>query len=124
MSAINQFLLSNNLRIATNRSWPDGNGGWNEESIWFNADQWEEKAERVAQNMRKGDQVYVEGRLKVPRQYNRKDGSVGVSLEINAFTVLKLGNKNNGDGYEDSQVPASERTPRSSVDFDVDDIPF
>ena len=111
-----------NLRIATNRSWPDGNGGWNEESIWFNVDQWDEKAERAAERLRKGDQVYVEGRLKPARQYTRQDGTVGVSLEISAFTILKLGKRTDDDG--DNQLPAGERNARGSVDLDVDDIPF
>lgn len=115
-----------NLRIATNRSWPDGKGGWSEESIWFNATQWDDKAERIAENMRKGDQVYVEGRLKPVRVYTRNDGTMGTSLEIAAFTVLKLGKKEGADGsFEDSQVPASERTPRAAQpELDVDDIPF
>ena len=113
-----------NLRIATNRSWPDGNGGWNEESIWFTASLWEDRAERVAEKMRKGDQVYVEGRLKPVRQYTRQDGTVGFSLEIHAHTVLKLG-KAERNGDDDVLPPVESSRPRAEQPpLDVDDIPF
>lgn len=113
-----------NLRIATNRSWPDGKGGWNEESIWFNATQWDDKAERLAEQLRKGDQVYVEGRLKPVRTYQRNDGTVGTSLDIAAFTILKLGKKDNSDG-DNQDIQFDQRPPRSEQPpMDVDDIPF
>ena len=113
------------LRVATNRAWPDGSGGWNEESIWFQVDVWEQRGERIAEQARKGDQVYVEGRLKPIRLYERRDGTMDATHEIVASTVIKLGKKDASDGFEDSQVPPSERTPRAEQPaMDVDDIPF
>lgn len=111
-----------NVRIATNRSWPDGKGGWNEESIWFNGSLWESAAERAAENLRKGDQVYVEGRLKPPRMFTRRDGSPGASLDVNIFTIFKLGKKESAEYDDDSQLPPGESRPQPEMD--VDDIPF
>jgi len=112
------------LRVATNRSWPDGNGGWNEESIWFQVDVWEQRGERIAEQARKGDQVYVEGRLKPIRLYERKDGTMDANHEIVASTVIKLGKKDSADGFDDSQVPSRAAPRAAQPEMDVDDIPF
>lgn len=115
-----------NLRLAVNRSWKGDDGEWQEESIWFKASLWEQRAERVAEHMRKGDQVYVEGRLKPVRVYQRNDGTMGTELEVQAHTVLKLGKKErdadegaSGDLAFDDRPQRAEQPP-----LDVDDIPF
>ena len=113
------------LRVATNRSWPDGNGGWNEESIWFQVDVWAERGERIAEQARKGDQVYVEGRLKPIRLYERKDGTMDASHEITANVVMKLGKKDsNGEGSFGAAGAVEPEPARSGTELDVDDIPF
>jgi single-strand DNA-binding protein len=114
-----------NLRVATNRRWPDQSvdGGWAEESIWFTVTTWDQQAERNAEQLKKGDQVYVEGRLKPLRLYTRQDGTVGGQFEIDARVLLKLGkSERNGDAAE--YVAPQEREPRPSDNLDVDDIPF
>ena len=115
-----------NLRVATNRRWPDPNaeGGWAEESIWFTVTTWGDTAERNAEKLKKGDQVYVEGRLKPLRLYTRQDETVGAQFEIDARTVLKLGkSERNGDESYAASAP-QDREPRPTDNLDVDDIPF
>lgn len=115
------------LRVATNRSWPDTSkpDGWAQESIWFQVDVWEQRGERIAEQARKGDQVYVEGRLKPIRLYQRKDGTMDASFEIAAFAVFKLGKKDNSDGdnqdiqFDERPAPRAEQPP-----MDIDDIPY
>lgn len=114
-----------NLRVATNRRWPDQSieGGWNEESLWFSVSTWGDVAERSAEQLHKGDQVYVEGRLKPLRMYNRQDGTVGAQFEIDARTVLKLGkSERNGDEPYAAAAPQDREPDRAALD--IDDIPY
>ena len=49
--------------VATNRRWRDQQGEWQEETEWFRVVVWGQQAERAAERLRKGNKVYVEGRI-------------------------------------------------------------
>jgi single-strand DNA-binding protein len=49
--------------LAVNRNFKGADGEWKEETEWFNIVVWAALAERISQNITKGKQLYVEGRL-------------------------------------------------------------
>lgn len=118
-----------NFSVATARRWKDQSGEWKEETDWHNVQIW--KAEKLAEYLRKGTTVYVEGRLK-NRSYEDKDGQKRYITEIIADDVILLGGgkSDGGDGIvsrpRSSQAQAKPK-PYSANDLEVVDddcVPF
>lgn len=64
-------------------------GEWTEATDWFRITVWGDRAERVAEQLRKGNRVFVEGRFRT-REYETRDGQKRISLEITADNVVSL----------------------------------
>jgi len=139
-----------NLRIATTEVWKDKASGERREATeWHRVVYFGRTAEVAAQYLRKGSQVYIEGRLQT-RKWQDKDGQERYTTEIRGDEMKMLGSRQGmgGDaapsrqddgGYDAPQArPASRPAPQQSSsapaktpaqggggfgDFD-DDIPF
>ncbi len=89
--------------LAINRTWKDEQGVKHEETEWVNVEAWGNLAEVCAQYIKKGSQVYVEGRLKTENY--EKDGQKHYSTKVVAESVQFLdksqaaGGGEDGDGY-------------------------
>lgn len=57
-------------------------------TVWLAVDLWEKDAEAAAEHLKKGDEVTVIGQLNV-REFDRKDGGKGTSVEIKYSKVSK-----------------------------------
>ena len=108
---------------------------------WFRVTVWGDRAERAAEEFRKGNRVFVEGRFRT-REYDAKDGTKRTSLEITADNVIALERKSRDDGDGDFASAAPVRSsggapssgggssggPRQGGggmdDGDLDDLPF
>jgi single-strand DNA-binding protein len=75
--------------VAVNRNFKDHEGNWQEETEWFRVVAWGPTGERAAENLRKGNKVYVEGRLQT-RQWEGQDGQKRYTTELIADTVKSL----------------------------------
>ena len=65
-------------------------GEWQDDQTdWFRVTVWGERAERTAEQFRKGNKVFVEGRFRT-REFEGRDGQKRVSLEITADNVISL----------------------------------
>ena len=87
--------------IASNRRYTTAAGEQREETEWFNCTAFGRLADVCNQYLTRGQQVYVEGRLR-SRQYDRRDGSPGFSLDVNVTEMQMLGRRGDqadGDGY-------------------------
>ena len=86
--------------IATNRSWSTNEGQIEERTDFHNLVAWAKLAEICDQILRKGDKVYVEGRLQT-RDWKSDDGADRRVTEIVLDSMIKLGSP---QGYEDSRA--------------------
>jgi len=126
-----------NLRIATSESWKDKQTGeQREQTEWHSIVMYDKLAEIAAEYLRKGSQVYVEGKLRT-RKWQDKEGRDRYTTEINANEMQMLGGRGGdrgaaaGAGTESRSEPrstaAAERKPvaagETGGEFD-DDIPF
>ncbi len=92
--------------MAVNRSY-QVNNEWQEETEWFNVSAWGQQAENVAQRVRRGAKVFVEGRLST-REYTNQAGVTRTSLDVNAFRVINLsGRESDEEGGYGSYPPAT-----------------
>ncbi len=87
--------------IATTETFNDRSGARQERTDWHNITVWGKQAELCSQYLKKGRQVYIEGRIS-NRQYEAKDGSgKRYRTEIVAQRVQFLGGRGGGGGGAD-----------------------
>ena len=119
-----------NLRLATSDSWKDKQTGeQREQTEWHSIVMYDRLAEIAAEYLRKGSQIYVEGRLKT-RKWQDKEGKDRYTTEIIAGEMQMLGTRG-GDRAaaeprsEPRSAPSPDRVaqPAAAGEFD-DDIPF
>lgn len=100
--------------LATSRRWKDQQtGDWKEETDWHNVILW--RADKLANYLVKGKQVYVDGRLR-SRSYEDKDGNKRYITEVVADDVLLLGDRSESASHGAASVAESN--------FTDDDVPF
>ncbi len=96
------------LGLAVNRTWRDETGATKEEVTFVDVDAFGRQAETLAQYMRKGRPLFVEGRLRLDswedKQTNQKRSKLGVVLE--SFQFLDFGGR---QGDENGAAPRQSR---------------
>ena len=124
-----------NISLATAESWKDKNTGqMQDRTEWHRVVFFNRLAEIVGEYLKKGSQVYVEGRLQT-RKWQDKQGVDRYTTEIVASEMQMLGGRGGdggganygGGGYSQAQSqpmqqPASQNAP-VEPEFD-DDVPF
>ncbi len=109
-----------NIRIAINESWKDKQTGEKKERAEFiNIAMFGRLAEIAAEYLRKGSQVYIEGKLQTDK-WQDKDGNDRYTTKIIANQMQMLGGKMASKSVENRVASQSQPDPD---DFD-DDIPF
>jgi single-strand DNA-binding protein len=129
-----------NIRIATSESWKDkASGAQQERTEWHSIALFGRLGEIAAEYLRKGSQVFVEGKLRT-RKWQDKQGNDRYTTEIIADNMQMLGGRSGGGSASGSGMGGAERgggasaPPRDEYDqtpapaggkedFD-DDIPF
>ena len=87
-----------NLTLATSESWKDKQTGENQERTeWHKVAMFGKLAEIAAEYLRKGSQVYIEGKLRT-RKWQDKEGKDRWTTEIVADEMQMLGGKGGGAG--------------------------
>ena len=103
-----------NLSIATNESWKDQNGDIQERTEWHRVVMYGRMAETAVEYMRKGQMVYVEGRLNT-REWEDQNQVKRKTTEIRCDNFTMLGRRGEGTP-QNSGTGNSEKTD--------DDLPF
>jgi len=123
-----------NLTLATSESWKDKQTGEAQERTeWHKIAMFGRLAEIAAEYLRKGSQVYIEGKLRT-RKWQDKEGKDRYTTEIVADEMQMLGSKGGGAGASAPPVASGGGQQRPAAvndsvdsgppgDFD-DDIPF
>ena len=94
-----------NLRIATTDTWKDKASGEKREATeWHRVVLYRKLAEIASQYLRKGSQVYIEGRIRT-RKWQDKNGADRYATEIEAAELTMLGSKQSSGNAEPSQGP-------------------
>ena len=119
-----------NLTVATNESWKDKQTGEQKDRTeWHKVAMFNRLAEIAAEYLRKGSQVYIEGKLRT-RKWQDKSGQDRWTTEIIADEMQMLGGRGGAGGGgsapmssgQDSSPPSAP--PQAGPDDFDDDIPF
>ena len=131
------------FRLATTERYRDRNGNLQEHTEWHNVVVWRNTADVVEKYVKKGTQVYVEGRIRT-RSWDDQTGNKRYTTEILADNLQLLGKKSDNPGgqggYQQPQQPAFQQPgvqPQSyapvqqpapqqaqAEDLPEDDLPF
>jgi single-strand DNA-binding protein len=84
-TATAKAVLNFSVGVFENR--PNGDGA---EATWLRVACWEQLAEDLAERLHKGDEVYLEGRLKL-NTWTAQDGTERTNLNVSAWKVEPLG---------------------------------
>ena len=124
-----------NISIATTETWKDKNGEKQEKTEWHRVAMFGKTAEVAGEYLKKGSQVYIEGRLET-RKWTDKEGQERYTTEIRADRMQMLGSRSGGS---ERMAPPEDDAPRaaaapakksggaakgSSLEDLEDDIPF
>ncbi|QJW91403.1 single-stranded DNA-binding protein [Spirosoma taeanense] len=98
--------------VATNERYTTRTGEQVESTEWFRVEVWNDQAKTVEKYVRKGQQIYVEGRLRT-ETYTDKEGKERFSLGVRATTFQFLGGPNDRQegGYD---TPAPQAQPAAA----------
>jgi single-strand DNA-binding protein len=109
-----------NLRLATTRRWKDRNSGDRKEATeWHRVVCFNRTADIAAQYLKKGSQIYIEGRLQT-RKWQAQDGTDRYSTEVVANALTMLGKKS---AESDTSDTANNSAPNDPLD-ELGDVPF
>ena len=118
-----------NFSIATSETWNDQSGQRQTKTEWHAITLYRRMAEVAGQYLKKGSQVYIEGRIQ-SRKYTGKDGIERTAYEIIGSEMKMLGGGNDS-GQQNAQhtppAPPSRQAPAAPaqpVDDIDDDVPF
>ncbi|MDG1477718.1 MAG: single-stranded DNA-binding protein [Vicingaceae bacterium] len=124
-----------NFPIATSETYKDRTSGERKTNTeWHNIVVWRGLAEIAEKYLKKGSQIYLEGKLRT-RQWQDKDGNNRYTTEIVADNLQMLGRKDDGASAaapassNTNTTPAAKPTPSTPSEIDnstneVDDLPF
>jgi len=123
------------ITLATSERYRDASGVVKENTEWHTVVAWRSLAEMVDKYVKKGTQIYVEGRLRT-RSWTDQTGNKRYSTEIQAETIQLLGKRQ--DNPATAGAPAQTTAPApvqqarpsivesagSMVDGGIEDMPF
>lgn len=115
------------LNVATTDTWKDKSGEKQEKTEWHRVSLFGRLAEIAAEYLKKGSQVYLEGRLQT-RKWQDKEGHDRYTTEIVADRLQMLGGRASGGPETPSTSSNNSKTTSttgtSGYDDFADDIPF
>ena len=116
-----------NFSLATTESYRNKNGERVDTTEWHNIVLWRGLADVAESYLKKGSQIYVEGRIRT-RSWDDKDGNKRYTTEIQGDVMTMLGSR----GQAEQTAPASNNQPNPAQnntnlpapDGVEDDLPF
>ncbi len=100
-----------NVTLATSETWKDKNGEKQEKTEWHNIVFFKRLAEIAGEYLKKGSQIYVEGRI-TTEKWQDKEGKDRYTTKIVANEMKMLDKKSSGGSFE---VVENERSEVSSL---------
>ena len=108
-----------NFSVATSESWKDQSGQRQEKTEWHNITMYRRLAEIAGKYLKKGSQVYLEGKIQT-RKYTDKNGAERTAYDIIANEMKMLG----GNSQATQEQPKRQQAPATPVEDVADDVPF
>lgn len=117
--------------LATTESYKDREGNRQEQTEWHNVEFWGGIAEVIERYLKKGSQIYVEGRLRTRSYQDKETNQTRYITEVVGQQMTMLGGSGGGGGSRPadmgmggSQQSSAPSTVQDSGGQEDDDLPF
>ena len=107
--------------LATNETYKNKSGEKVTNTEWHNIEVWRGTAEFVEKYVRKGTQLYVEGKIRT-ENWEDKEGNKRYTTKILVDSLQLLGKKD--DGSENGPLPIEQNNEPLQQNDEADDLPF
>ena len=105
-----------NVNIATTEIWRDQNGEKQQHTEWHRLNFFGRSAEVAAQYMRKGTQVFVEGKLRTRTWTDKQSGQERTTTEVNVVQFQMIGPRGGESGRQSKRPSKNESSPPADQD--------
>ncbi|MGM0943645.1 MAG: single-stranded DNA-binding protein [Bacteroidota bacterium] len=130
-----------NLSLATTEAYKDRSGNRVEQTEWHDLELWDQQAKIAEQYLKKGSQIYVEGKIKSDK-WTDENGQNRKKIKIRVLSFTMLGSRpdsmgqggggmnqsnnssSNAKSTQNSPAPQSNTPDLSPASGDDDDLPF
>jgi single-strand DNA-binding protein len=102
------------FNVATTEKYTSRSGEKVEQTEWFRVELWNEQAKVAEKFLKKGNSVYVEGRLRT-ELWTDKEGKERTSLRVRANTMQLLGSPNERSDEPSYEAPRQQAAPAQSA---------
>jgi single-strand DNA-binding protein len=123
------------VSLATNERYKDDQGNWQDRTEWHTVVAWRRLAEIIGQYVKKGDRLYIEGKLQTSSWDDQKTGEKKYRTEVVADDLVLVGGRRDAGGDAPSRAssaPAAnnydqrgpDEVPGDNTMITDSDIPF
>jgi len=112
-----------NFTLATSETYKNKEGQRVTTTEWHNIVLWRGLADIAERFLRKGNQVYIEGKIK-SRTWDDKDGNKRYITEILGDNLTMLGSKRDSDNSDSTPASSENTAPDVKAGDEKDDLPF
>ena len=111
------------LSVATNEAWKDQDGNSQERTDWHRVVLWRRQAEIAGEYLKKGNRVYIEGRLQT-RSWDDKDGVKRWTTEVIGQNMQLLESRQDAGSAASAEPPPLPEQDLPNSSGSEDDLPF
>ena len=86
------------ISLATNERYKDEQGNWQDRTEWHSVTAWRRLAEIIGQYVKKGDRLYIEGKLQTSSWEDQRTGEKKYRTEVVADDLVLIGGRREGTG--------------------------
>jgi single-strand DNA-binding protein len=112
-----------NFPVATTESYKDKNGNRQEQTEWHNIVLWRGLAQVAEQYLKKGSQVYIEGKIR-SRSWQDKEGNTRYTTEIVGDNMTMLGGRSDSNASKTADNSRTSPVENNNEEDSKDDLPF
>jgi single-strand DNA-binding protein len=102
-----QGLAVCDFSMATNERKKDKSGEWHDVPTWFRVTLWRNMAENASKYLKKGSQVYIEGRLS-QEEWQDRDGNTRYTLAVQGTEMHFIGAAGRSEGFSNDEGDAPQ----------------
>ncbi|HNS17772.1 MAG TPA: single-stranded DNA-binding protein [Bacteroidales bacterium] len=116
-------LVKASFSLATTETFKGKDGNPTDHTEWHNIVLWRRLAENAEKYLRKGSQIYLEGKIRT-RKWEDKDGNTRYTTEIEGNSMIMLGARRDQEAPATSEETITPGNGSELVNDEGNDLPF
>jgi len=112
------------LSLAVNREFKNEDGTKREEVTFVDVEAWAKGAEVIAKYKKKGDPIFIEGRLRLDQWEDSKTKEKRSRMKVICENFQFLGGNRSTEAAPSAAQPSANTTPRPSAPANDEDVPW